>query len=304
MPSKYWFLILKISVFFICIGRAYQIMFFGAPFRAIFWDESFMAPIVEYFTDYSWFEYATSLKVNYWIEFFTKICSFLLLVGAITALFWEKINMIRFKKGMMYTCITILIFLAICISKDKNYDVLQLFELFIQISIPVSLLLIKQGQEARLEKIKIILKVALSVTFIAHGLFAIGFIYYPANFVDMTIGILGLTETQAKVFLTIAGILDIIVALLIYYPKTIKIALIYALIWGLLTAFARVVFGYNQIFLLDSIHDSLYSTIYRLPHGLIAGIILLIMLKISEEKIEEKSNPISNTNNNLNPKTL
>jgi ABC-type dipeptide/oligopeptide/nickel transport system permease component len=123
----------------------------------------------------------------------------------------------------------------------------------------------------------------------------------------MTIGILGVTESQAKVFLSIAGILDVLAAILIYIPKTTKIALSYVLIWGLLTAFARVVFGFNSNFILDSIHDSLYGTIYRLPHGLIAGIILMMILKTSSNKVEIESNTISNsiTNpNNLNPKTI
>ena len=307
MYSKYWFTILKLSVFLIFFGRAYQFMFFGAPFRAILWDESLLSPILENLTNYTWFEYATSLEVNYWIEFFTKACSFLFLVGAITALFWEKLKVIWLKKTIIYIGIGILFFLALSIAKDKNYDVLQIFELFIQISIPVALLFVKHENEVQLDKIKIILKVALSVTFIAHGLFAIGFIYYPANFVDMTIGILGVTESQAKVFLSVAGVLDVIVAILIYFPKTTKIALSYALIWGLLTALARVVFGFNSNFILDSIHDSLFGTIYRLPHGLIAGIILMLMLKTSNKKVEPKQKSISNsiTNpNNLNPKTI
>lgn len=288
MDSKYWFLLLKFCAFLIFLGRAYQFMFFGAPFRAILWDESFISPIVENLTNYTWFEYATNLEVNYWIEFFTKVCSFLFLVGAFTALFWEKIKVIWLKKIIIYLGIGILFFLALCIAKDKNYDVIQIFELFIQISIPVALLFVKHENEAQLDKIKTILKVALSVTFIAHGLFAIGFIYYPANFVDMTISILGITESQAKVFLTVAGLLDVAAAILIYIPKTTKIALFYVLIWGLLTALARVVSGFNSDFILDSIHDSLYGTIYRLPHGLIAAIILMLMLKTSIEKVEEE----------------
>lgn len=307
MLAKHWFTILKLSVFLIFIGRAYQFMFFGAPFRAILWDESFMSPIVENLTNYNWFEYATSLEVNYWIEFFSKLCGFLFLVGAITALFWEKINAIRLKKTIIYIGIGILFFLALCIAKDKNYDVLQIFELFIQISIPIALLIVKKVEDVNIIKIKNILKLALSVTFIAHGLFALGIIYYPANFVDMTIGILGVTESQAKVFLTVAGLLDVIIAVLIYFPKTTKIALYYALIWGLLTALARVIFGFNKTFMLDSIHDSLYGTLFRLPHGLVAGIILLIILKNSLEKINENPKSISNStinNNNLNPKTI
>ena len=92
----------------------------------------------------------------------------------------------------------------------------------------------------------------------------------------MTISITGLTEDQSKVFLTIAGVLDIIAAVLIYFPKTTKIALSYILVWGLLTALARVFSGFNASNMLDSLHDSLYTSIYRIPHGLIAAILLLM----------------------------
>ena len=182
-----------------------------------------------------------------------------------------------------------MIFLALATAKQKDYAILQIFEFFIQLSIPVALLMVKQVDEAHLTKIKYILKVAISATFMAHGLFALGIFYYPTNFVDMTTGILGFTESQAKVFLTTAGILDLITAALIYFPKTTKIALSYALIWGLLTALARVVYGFNADFMAVSIHDSLYGTVYRLPHGLTAGIILMILLKNSFQKPQQST---------------
>ena len=281
ISSKHWFTILKLSVFFVFIGRAYQFMFFGSPFKAILKDENLMSPIVENLTNHTWLDFTTNVEVDLWIDFFTKSCSFLFIIAAITALYWEKIKADRLKKSIIYSGIGIMVFLALSIAKQKDYAILQIFELFIQMSVPVALLLVKQVDETNLNKIKLILKVAISATFMAHGLFALGIIYYPANFVDMTSGILGFTEGQAKVFLTTAGILDLITAAFLYFPKTTKIALFYALIWGLVTALARVVHGFNADFIVSSIHDSLYSTIYRLPHGLTAGIILLILLKTS-----------------------
>ena len=289
LSSKHWFTILKLSVFFVFLGRAYQFMFFSTPFKAILKDEGLISPIVKNLTDHTWLDYANSIEVDYWIDFFTKSCSFLFLIAAITALYWEKIKADRLKKSIIYIGISIMFFLALSIAKEKNYAVLQIFELFIQMSVPVALLLVKQEDEAHLDKIKLVLKLAISATFMAHGLFALGIIYYPANFVDMTTGILGFTEAQAKVFLTTAGILDLITAVLLYFSKTIKIALSYALIWGFLTALARVVYGFNADFIVTSIHDSLYGTVYRLPHGLTASIILLILLKTSFHQTQQST---------------
>jgi hypothetical protein len=60
--------LLSFSAFLIFFGRAYQFFFFGAPYRAIFWDESLLSPVVEGLFNYTWQEYATNLKVNTFIE--------------------------------------------------------------------------------------------------------------------------------------------------------------------------------------------------------------------------------------------
>ena len=273
MSSKHWFTLLKLSAFSVFIGRAYQFIFFDAPFKAIF-----TLPFIENLIDQVRLQ---KVEFDYAINLFTTSCGFVFIVAAITALFWEKIRPDYLKRSIIYIGTGIMILLALATAKEKDYAVLQILELFIQISAPVVLLLVKQVTQANLDKIKLVLKIAISATFMAHGLFALGMIYYPVNFVDMTTGILSLTESQAKVFLTTVGILDIITAALLYFPKTLKIGLRYALIWGFITALARVVYGFNADLIAVSIHDSLYGTIYRLPHGLTAGVILLILLQPS-----------------------
>ena len=69
--------LVKICAFTVFLGRAYQLYFVGAPFRAILWDESLLSPVVEGLTNYSWYDYATSPKVNNWIDGFTKFCSYI-----------------------------------------------------------------------------------------------------------------------------------------------------------------------------------------------------------------------------------
>ena len=74
--------LIQLCAFFVFIGRAYQFYFFGAPFRAILWDESLLSPIIEGIFNYSWFDYATNLTVNQWIENLTKLASILFLFAA------------------------------------------------------------------------------------------------------------------------------------------------------------------------------------------------------------------------------
>ena len=130
--------------------------------------------------------------------------------------------------------------------------------MLIQLSLPIALIL---SSKRKPETISLFLKIAISITFIAHGFYAMGIPFYPGHFIDMTIGITGLEEDQAKIFLTFAGAFDVIAAVLIYFRKTAKIGLLYIFIWGLSTALARVVYGFNMSFALDSLHQSLYETI-------------------------------------------
>ena len=94
----------------------------------------------------------------------------------------------------------------------------------------------------------------------------------------MVIHIFGCSESTAISFLYIAGILDFIIAILIFIPKVSKFALWYAIIWGLLTAFARIVANFYIDFPWQSIHQNLYGVLYRLPHGLVPFITLLLIL--------------------------
>jgi len=267
--------LLKLCAFFVFIARAYQFYFFGAPYRALLWDESLLSPIVEGLFNTPWYDYATSEITNRNIEFFTKVSSFILLLAGIVSLFWSQLLFNRLKKIILGAGLFILLILGICLVKDKNYDILQLFELSIQFAAPLALLFSKNNQ-LPIPKLLFWLKVAIALTFIPHGLFAMGLIYVPGHFIDMTIQILGVTEDQARLFLFVIGALDVIAALLLFVPKASKYALVYIIVWGILTAFARIVAGYNLDFFSNSLHHYTYLTVYRLPHGLLPLAVYMI----------------------------
>jgi hypothetical protein len=267
--------LIKICAFFVFIGRAYQFYFFGAPFRAILWDESLLTPIIEGVFNRSWYDYATSIKVNRYIDNFTRICSLILVLSAFVCLFWERIKAKKLKRIIIGAGLLILIILGVCLVKDKNYDFLQFFELSIQFAAPLVLLfnniIIRNNK-----RLLFGLKLAIVLTFVPHGLFAMGLIYLPGHFIDMTIKILGINELQATYFLYVVGLLDVICAILLFVPKFSKYALLYMIFWGFLTALARLVAGFNSNFLSASLHGSAYLTIYRLAHGIIPLVVYLL----------------------------
>jgi hypothetical protein len=271
--------LVKICAFTVFWGRAYQLYFFGAPYRAILWDESLLTPIVEGIFNYSWFDYATSPKVDEWINNLTRFSSYIFLAAAIICLFWDKITYSRLKRLILGLALLILLVIGICIVKDKNYEYLLFFELFIQFSAPLLLFFNIRLDIIKSKKVLNGLKIAIACTFIAHGLFAMGLIYLPGYFVDMTIIILGVNETQATTFLYIAGVLDLIASVLIFIPKVAKYALLYMVFWGFATAFARLFAGYSSDFPSMSIHNNTFLVIYRLSHGLLPLIVLIIEKK-------------------------
>mgnify|MGYP001582083315 CR=1 FL=1 len=278
--------LVKICAFTVFLGRAYQLYFFGAPFRAFLWDENLLTPVVEGIFNYSWFEYATSSKVNQWIDGFTKMCSYLFLAAAIVSLFWDKINYRKLKRTLIGLALLLLLSIGICIVKDRNYEYLLFFELFIQFAAPILLVLDVKLTIIENKKIINALKIAIACTFIAHGLFAMGLLNLPGYFIDMTIQILGVNESQATAFLYVAGVLDIVMSILIFVPRLSKYALVYMMLWGFATAFARLFAGYNPNFMAMSFHNSTYLVIYRASHGLLPLIVLLLEKKYFKHVIQ------------------
>jgi hypothetical protein len=95
----------------------------------------------------------------------------------------------------------------------------------------------------------------------------------------MVIRIFKCSESFARTFLTIAGILDMMLAIGLFLPNKsiVKYCLLWAVIWGFSTAIARVVGNYYPDFIMRSLHQTIYEMAYRLPHGLLPVLGLLLL---------------------------
>lgn len=274
--AKNSFKVLKFSVFSVFLGRAYQYLFWDAPFRSFFWDETLLKPFIESVLKIEWYEYVSSASVDSAIQGLILFFGGVYVVAAVMALFY-KYNKPVYKIILVIGTVGLII-LAYLLMKEQFYRIGQFFEHSLQFGIP--LILVYYHSSFIKAHLGIILKTLIAIVFVAHALYALG--YYPVSgyFLDMTINIFGFSEEAAKTFLLVAGILDILTAILIFVPRAAKYALIYMVVWGLLTALARLVSGINFDFFWESIHSSLYQTIYRLPHGLIP---LMVLLRMGEK---------------------
>ncbi|UZO80322.1 hypothetical protein NBT05_15370 [Aquimarina sp. ERC-38] len=274
MQLSYPFLlrVLRLTTFFVFLGRAYQHIFWDAPHRSFFWDESLLQPFVENVFSISWQDYVTNLRVDGFIQSIIRGDGYLYLLAAICTLIIKE-KQFRFIQIPILIGGISLFILAVLLTKEKFYHIAQFFEHSLQFGIPfVFLRMIKMGTIR--SKDVLTLKILTAVTFAAHGLYALGVYPVPGYFIDMVIQILNLSESTSIQLLYVAGILDIVIAILIFVPKVAVYALGYAFIWGLLTALARIVSGFDVHFIGTSLHQSLYLTVYRLPHALVPLLLL------------------------------
>lgn len=136
----------------------------------------------------------------------------------------------------------------------------------------------------------LILKIILALTFIGHGIFAIGWHKVPYNFIEMTSASLFLDESQAISFLFVMGIVDFIVAILLFFPNRLiqKVAVSYMICWGLITAFARMYWQIDQIGTQFFWLDNVPNTVFRLPNGLIPLFLWGILFKTNVNSFVKK----------------
>ncbi|TCI85301.1 hypothetical protein [Tenacibaculum sp. M341] len=278
------FNLIRIAVFLIFIGRAWQHLFWDAPYRTFFWDESLLKPFIENWFDMSWTTYATSPKTDSFVQGVIKGKGILYLLAAISTLLITKVNKKIFQIPIFLGGVSLII-LSVLLTKEKFYHIAQFFEHSIQFGTPFLFLYFLKDNYNK-AKALLILKVLVAITFFSHGLYAFGAYPVPGKFVDMVIQIFGCSESFAITFLYIAGIIDFILAVVIFIPKIDKYAIIYAIIWGLLTAFARIVANFYIDFPLQSLHQNLHQVLYRLPHGLVP---LFVLIKEKSLVINTKS---------------
>ena len=122
------------------------------------------------------------------------------------------------------------------------------FEWALRYVTPVAAVLLYSKSERCHKSAYMIMKVAISVTFAAHGVKALAgyatFIDYLLVFFNK-IGFENLTEKSALMVLHMIGTIDIFLAqhLLFFKKSRTKYVIMWMAVWGLITALSRVVYG-------------------------------------------------------------
>jgi hypothetical protein len=269
--------ILRFACAALFLGRAWQHIFIGSPYRPILYSQSLMENFVLKVFGLDWTTWATSpiveanlILTTKWIGGFLVICA----VAAMTVSsrrIWAQVCL-----GLGALVLTTI---AYAVFRDKMLRVGELFELACAVSAPIALILATRSQNGHETLLRRWICVAVAATFAGHGLYAVGFYPLPGDWVTMVMTILGVSQPTAVNILFAAGILDFIVAIGIFIPHLRMAAAVYAVIWGFLTALARI--AANVTF--ENIHESSIfwfpETLIRFPNFLLPLVIVGFLMR-------------------------
>lgn len=261
--TRRWSFLLLIALLGLLLGRSYQHLLLEGPYRAFFLDENLFGWAV----GRGWNDYVLSLQTDERILLYTRIVGMLFALSALLfAVFW------RSRPGWLWAVAIfnslLLFFIAFCYFLEKGYQIGQWLEYSAQTLMPV--LAIWAARPGPNRAFHLVASLAVALTFIGHGLYALGVHPVPGNFVYMLTQNISMSDAEAKSFLHIAGWLDMVVGVGVFIPRFRKYALLYAVLWGGLTTFARltsyILFGH--LFWL-TVHQWLFQFLVRLPHFLL-----------------------------------
>lgn len=260
---------LRLAAIAACLGFSFRALFSDLPLREVLWDERWWGWFAR-LTGFTWTEWVTSANVENTIEAIGASLGWMMLLVALVFLLRPWHNLVRTAAWIAFIVLLIQHFLY---WKEHFWQIGQLLELTLLTASP--LLYLKYGKDNSVLAGDLtgrrLLAGLIALTFIGHGLYAVGFHAVPANFVMMTQEGLGVGEQTARQLLFTVGILDFLAAGLLLLPwlKGWYIGLAWVIPWALLTTFARW-WSYQGIVSWETLLTQWGpEVIIRLPHLLL-----------------------------------
>jgi hypothetical protein len=264
--------ILKITTALLFLGWGLIHVFWDAPYREFLWSEALFRPILEIFGG-NWQSYLLNIENDNRIQLGIKLVGMLFIFLSIFSLsnFREKSGRLLFAGSF------ILAILFLMQYREGGMKFVILLEQTAQFCAPIFLYLFCFRNS---KSLLILVKFALAITFLSHGLFAIGVFSVPGPFIDMIINIFGVSETTARSLLFYMGVGDVLFALMIFVPELERPVLIYGSVWGLATALARPVSFVGSGGGEESVFFWIAQTLLRAPHF---GLPFFLLVRLREQ---------------------
>lgn len=264
-------LFLRLAAVAASLGFALRALFSDLPLREVLWDERWWGWFAR-LAGFSWKDWVTSPTVETAIEQLGAGMGWGMLLGAGIILCLNPGN--RLVRAAAWIAFFILLLQHFLSWKEHFWQLGQLLEYTLLTATPLIYLLYGKYATNALpepDHKPSLPGVLIGLTFIGHGLYAVGFHAVPANFVMMTQEGLGVGEGTARQLLFVVGILDFLAAGLLFMPwrKAWLVALGWIIPWALLTTLARW-WSYQGIVSWNTLFTQwLPEVIIRLPHLLV-----------------------------------
>jgi hypothetical protein len=284
--------LLRISATLMFFGRGWEHLRWLGPYRDIFYNPNgVVLKLVSFFTG----ETVTEIYNNHFYENliinFSKGLGLIFLLSGLVILFYEKLP---FFRNVIYIGLLGLLMNFFGLLMGKHFEMWGIFfEHAAQFMIPLLFLFTRSNIS---DKTIYIAQIATSITFISHGLFAIGYYPQPGKFADMLILSIGINEDLARLILVIVGVVDFVFGVVLFIPyknlstkfkvEFFNVFVWYGVIWGFLTAVARFYAPLNLDSLWSNLIQDLHQFLIRIPHFTIPVFIFYaIKLKLKENQV-------------------
>ena len=276
MPTKgWWWIALQLCTSIYLVARGYLTWRWDSPIRGLVWKENWWSPSVETGGGTRWSEFANRSDAF--------ITSGLTTTGILLIILGVAPWVVRFSRFTKLVWLMIPATLIVFVDGfarwvSKGYELGMAIEHVLQIGTPILFLIacLRPEFSGRWIRVALILS---AMTFLGHAFYAIGFHTVPLNFKMMTQGLLGLSEKGAINLLIVAGWLDIVAAVGVFFRVTQIPSLIYMIFWGGLTALARVASNFDRSVDFFGLDPWLVESLVRTPHWLIPLLILVLVKK-------------------------
>lgn len=238
-----WFCFLKVLLSITFLARGWLTYRWDSPIRGLLWSEEFLAPVLQKYLGLDWGEFAANSDKG--ITIGLELSGILLMVSALIP--WLPLRA-KFAVPLILPAILIVILDAWARYVDSAFQLGMLIEYALQLGIPFLWLFARLGKSRPQKQPWVIAtKILIAMTFIGHGMYAVGLHPVPWRFQSMTQDILRLSESNSLLFLRTVGYLDFVVAIGLFIRAIEKPMLIYMVFWGATTALARILSQPTQL---------------------------------------------------------
>ena len=263
--------VIRLGAFLCFAGWTWIHFYWEGPYGILLWQDSTYELANRF--GISWDEFVGSGANDGWLQKWLARVTWLYLGCAILTLTVGKRSWVQMAALLGGSGMLVVLSYAKYVASQRQLP--MLVEQGGQVLIPVTLVFaVALGVRHRVTVVTAI--IAVVMTFIGHGCYAVGLWPTPPTFYAMTSVILGVEYETAKLFLSLAGAMDFLVCIGIFVPWVRRGCACYAVLWGTLTAIARPVSGMSWDLNYFGADQFLQEAVVRAPHFLIPLYLFLL----------------------------